>query len=766
MSANGCIDELAPAAVVRAALFPIDALRDLVDVELASIVDDAANGSPPGFPAVYEASMQRQRRALAVATIEDARFARALCLTNAELSRRVTSQASRIGESGKRARRLEATLYRHLARAVWRTEPCDLWAGVGMAEWGDESQVAPAPARYAVSPDLRPYQSIVQALAETGSYIERGVYKLNPTLTFDAEQQRWRYTVRSFSSIISREQRASPGVDALLRVLADLEPATLHDTAAALRRHGVAHETLDGMLGALRELGLLVGGLAFPRRFSSPWQALFDASRPLDDDHAVLWRTATRRLRRLCRRLEREMEVISVEALHDALDGARDVPIALARAMDVPEPPLPRSVLRCDTRLPFAIVLGRQAKEELAAAVAEYDRFERLHGLDAAARTAHRRSLLADAHEPPPSAGRRVGPIRTQESAWRAAGADPLVGSRLARWSQWLEAPAHESERELQTSMSGLALPPIAALVVRPAADGYQIIGSTTEICAAYGRYGQLWHDGSGSSRHGFARHLVHEWYRERLAAVAAEAGVDIVEYVGPCEAMPNLLARPEFGFATWDRWGTASPHRADQVGVGLVDGTAVALAWRDGGSRRVALTCFSPANVGFSEPHLERLLLSSFREVSWLNSALPTASEMARDRPSPALVLPSGNTIQLRRTFIHGAELSELVAAGRPQRYVLWRALARRHSWPPVVLVAVDGQTALPVVRDSPLAVEAVLRGIGDHTWLLSVDEPLDHTWHLDEKGQAHVFELIVPFSRRRHAWTALAAGEPGGAG
>ncbi len=412
-------------------------------------------------------------------------------------------------------------------------------------------------------------------------------------------------------------------------------------------------------------------------------------------------------------------------------------------------------------------MLGRQTKEQLTGAVAEYDQFERVHGLDAAIRTAHRVRLLEPARSSPSSAGRERGRIQTQESAWLAAGADALVGSRLEHLSRWLEAQARGGAFQPGGSTTDLPLPPIGGLVLRPAGEQYHIVGTTTEISASYGRYGELWYGLARRSRRRFSGHLLHEWYQAALTKAARNANVDIVEYVGPCEAMPNLLARPEFEFAVWDRWGTESSYRADQVRVDLVDDTSVAFASRDGDPRRIALTCFSPANVGFSEPHLERLLLSSFREVpTWLSQALPMECELALHQPSPPLRLPSGNTLKLRRTFVRDADLAELVAASRPDRYVLWCALARKHSWPPLVLVGVDGQPALPVVRDSPLAVEVALRGIGNHTRILSVEEPHDHPWDVGEKGHDHVFEFIVPFLRRRHAWATLAPGESGAPG
>lgn len=762
MSADPCIEELAPAVVVRAALFPLDHLRGLADAELAALADRATSVDTPAFDAAYRASMVRQRQALATATIEDPRFARALAMTNEDLSRRIGVARVRLGDATKRGRRLEATLYRYLARAVWRTEPCDLWAGVGLAVWSDEPSVVPVRTRYAISPDLRPYQFIVQALAETPSYIDRGIFKLNPTLTFDQDEQRWRYTIRSYSAIIRRERPSGPGMDALLLALRDCEPARLDDLADELRSHGFDDDALDDLLTAFQGLGLLIGGLSFPRTFASPWDALFAVAADLVGDHASAWRASIVQLRRLCHRTERRMDEITVEDLHDTLAQARAIPLAMAEALGVPPPPLPRSVLRCDTGLPVSIALGRREKERLEQAVSDYDRYDRHHGIDAAVRAAHRTTMLGRTEERASSGEVERDAIPTQESAWHTVGGDPAVGQRLERWSRWLGEPVGCAWTVPDDPDTGLTPPPIGALVLRPADDGWHVIGTTTEVGATYGRYGHLWYGIGRGARSRFEAHRLHEWFTASLAKAASDADVEVVEYVGPCEAMPNLLARPAFGFPRWDPWGASPTARADELRVDIVEGTSVPLIAVAGGSDRVSLTCFSPANVGFSEPDLERLLLSSFREMpAWLNPALPLKAELARRQPAPPLVLPDGSTVRLRRTFVHGAELADLIAASRSERFIRWRALAREHNWPSLVLVAIDAGPALPVVRDSPLAIEAALRGIGDHVGLLSVEEPPVQYSLADEEGTTHVFELIVPFRRRDHAWDALAPSE-----
>ena len=552
-------------------------------------------------------------------------------------------------------------------------------------------------------------------------------------------------------------------------MLADLEPATLDDIAEAMRRHGVAPEVLDQLLSAFQGLGLLVGGLAFPRRYASAWDALFNASRELEAEHASLWRSSAIRLRRMCRRLERRMETIAIDELHDALHEIRSIPIALARALDVPAPALPRSILRCDTRLPFSVVLGQEAKDRLTQAVAEYDQFERTHGLDAAIRTAHRVRLLEPARSSPSSAGRGQRRIGTLESAWLASGADPVVGARLEHLSRWLEAPAHGGALQPGRSGSDLPLPPIGGLVLRPAGARYQIIGTTTEITASLRalRRALVWPGPAvapavrgaraprvvpGCARQGReGRQRRHRRVRGSLRGDAEPPG-RTRSSTSRCGTDGERSLRTE-------------PTR---LRVGLVDDTSVALACRAGDPRRIALTCFSPANVGFSEPHLERLLLSSFREVpTWLSQALPMECELARAAAVTSASASEWEHAQAApyvraRRRAGGARGGEPAGALRPlagtgPQACMAAARAGR---------ARRARPALPVVRDSPLAVEVALRGISNHTRLLSVEEPHDHLWDVDEKGHDHVFEFIVPFLRRRHAWTMLAPGEPGAPG
>jgi hypothetical protein len=466
--------------------------------------------------------------------------------------------------------------------------------------------------------------------------------------------------------------------------------------------------------------------------------------------HARAWRSALLRLRRLCRRLERRLDEISLSELREALAAARDIPVALAGALGVPAPALPRAILRCDSDLGRRLVFGPEIEAQVSRAVAEFDTFERHHGLDAAVRAAHRRRVLAAL---PAEQATAPGGVPTLEWAWARGGADPVLGARLRRWKRWLLGP----ERAVPLDEPGTEIvpPPLGALLLRPGRTGFTVTGSTTEIVAAYGRYGQLWGGSPARARRG---HPLHDWCGAALRRAAGRAGLRLVEYVGPCESAPNGLARPRLALPVWDRWGTSSTLDLEGARLEMRSDAPVLVA----GQQALVLLCPSPLNLGYSDPTLERALLTSFREIPrWIWPGLPLEQELGSERPSPRLRLPGGDVLQPRRIVLTGAALEELVQADRPGRYRLWQALARRHEWPALLLVTRDAGSPVPVVRDSPLALEAALEGLGQGVTYLTIEEPDEPTFIVDEGGDGCVAELLVPFLRRGHAWSELAAGE-----
>ena len=116
---------------------------------------------------------------------------------------------------------------------------------------------------------------------------------------------------------------------------------------------------------------------------------------------------------------------------------------------------------------------------------------------------------------------------------------------------------------------------------------------------------------------------------------------------------------------------------------------------------------------------------------------------------------------IRLRRTVLTGETLQTLARLRGVERFVFWVGLARQHSWPGLVAARRDGGRPLLVPRASPLAVDALCRGLAD-TKLLTVEEVQHAPWLADGEGGHHSAELAVSFARARHAWSPL---EPHGA-
>ena len=307
------------------------------------------------------------------------------------------------------------------------------------------------------------------------------------------------------------------------------------------------------------------------------------------------------------------METLPLQALRSALDEARRIPVALADDLGVDPPALPRSILRCDTSLPYSITLGKHTHARLVTAITEHDRFERYNGVTAATRAAHRALLLAGDGRRPPNVGER-GRARTQEAGWRAAGSDEVLGRRLAWWSRWLADNRLDPTRP-DGFTTEITAPPVGGLIARPQQNGFHIVGSTKRGSRGVWALRPAPLRAGRRTRHRFDGHALHAWYQTSLAMAARRAGIEIIEYVGPCEAMPNALARPRFEFRQWDRWGTTSSYLADQLSARMTGPSRIALASANETGAPISLTCFSPAN-GYSEPRLETLLLTSFRDI------------------------------------------------------------------------------------------------------------------------------------------------------
>ena len=744
------VGETSPVIVVRAARFPLTALLRLAD----AAAGDFAGADELGSESEYDAAVERQRRTLAELTLDNPAFMRALAVTNDELARSASARGLG-GRRDKRARHLETTLYRYLARGAWRTEPCDLWAGMSLATWGERTCVEVVNARYAVSPDLRPFLCIVQGLSRTAAYEYRGRFRLNHTLRRDGEV--WRFEQPSHHGRLrERALPARPGIDALLGALASLDADDLENLGAHLAdNERFERENLDDALRGLVRAGILLGGLSFPSTFESAWDALEQLAGDLDSGHAIVWRKAVGDIRQCCARLEESLDRCSIEEVFEMQQRVRRAIEELADGIGISRPQLPRTVVRCDTRLPHRIVLGNEVRRRLEASITALDSFERSHGIDHAVRALHRARRLG---LPPSRVPRDVGSVDartpTQESAWFEAGADALLGRRIQTWAQWLGRAGNEIICSSLSPEPG-AVAPLGSLVARHTADDCFYVSLTTEVVPTYGRYGELWR---GDDEAAFRR--IHHWFTSRLSEAATAGGIDLVELVYPYDPAPNALARPRSGLRRWEPWGDRRMRGLEAARVEMRDAAAAPLLVSDG-HRPVAVAFFSPLDVGGADPHVERHLLTSFREVpDFTSERLPFSIELTRANASPRLRISSGDVIRSRRTVISGDLLRDLQRCSRAERFAWWQAEATRRGWPSLVLVGRDAMRPLAVVRDSPIALEAALEGIGEGIQFLTVEEPDERPWLTDKRGDAYIAEIVVPFLRTDHAWSRTVSG------
>ncbi len=182
--------ELGPAALLRAAAFPLDRLAVLGDPALARLAQQSGDGPPDGaLVEAHAAAVTRERLLLRDATAGDPAFMKALVLANPQLARAAAAPPDRRRKKAEaRSRRLHGALYRHLSRAVGRTEPADLWAGVALVRWGGETTVEEEPATVLVQPDLRPFQAMLRSLATRRGYLWSEAWRANATLYREADR--------------------------------------------------------------------------------------------------------------------------------------------------------------------------------------------------------------------------------------------------------------------------------------------------------------------------------------------------------------------------------------------------------------------------------------------------------------------------------------------------------------------------------------------------------------------------------------------------
>lgn len=711
--------ELSPAAVLRVAGFSLETLAAFGDAELREKHDGAA------FRKARNAVLERERVALYERTAGDERFMKALCFASPSLFERVRRLPARPPERTKRARHLETSLFRYLARGATRTTPSGLWAGVALASFGDVDRVDAAPPKRVFTPDLAPFARALFELGGRAPYLGLSLYRLNPTLEPRAEGG-FSFAGRSFGGgTETRIIAGDPAVDRWLGRL--LGKSGCHTLDAWSASADVPRPILDQLVPG----GVFVGGPALPVRFRSAWDALRVAGEALTGEHRQAWLSEMVALRDVADRLEAEFDALSAVAIAERLATARARLVSFFAKLDVAVD-VPAVPLRCDLGAPFAVTWGARTRASLATALADYQRFW-IDGASPAssARRAHRRALVAALA----AASLPVG--ATAELPPGAPDAALIDG-----WKRSFFAETDAVTLSEPGSNDAATAAPFGCFVARLGPDGVStIFGVDDNPVRNYARLCALFPKNNA----------LEAWLGDALKRFAS-GGARLADLAVPFEALPNVLGAPDLGVLRLEPWGVDGPelHGARVV----ADGASVVLDVPNVG--KLAVLSLASAAVlerdavaaSLAQAGFDERVDPAFRAAAW---GAPGESDRARF--APRLRLPSGGVVRPRRTTLTGEPLRRLAAAGRVERTIEWWRLARELGWPEAVSVSIDGAPSLHVPAWSPLGTESLLEGI-QHAHSVLVEEP-DVTARLSVEGASHVADLVLPFARSPHAYS-----------
>lgn len=732
---------LAPCGVVRAAAWPCEALADFGDPDLHAAVRPAAAEPPAGFERACTLALTRESDLLWQRTRDDPHFAKALLLASPSAYRRMESGvAKRAGPRNRALRLVEHTLFRYLSRAATRVTPNGLWAGVTDVRVGAANGVercAPA-ARF--TPALGPFQILLRGLGARDVYRDRLLWRLNPTLAATADGG-WTFLHRpAGGGLEQRRLGFEPGLARLLGGLARAAPGSLTALATSAGPEGGAAAWLP-VLRALAAGGVLVGGLDLPEKFATPWAALEAAGERLPADDARAWREALRMLSDRCSALGEAVWTSTPEHFAAHLEAPAGVLTALAAALGLPAPETPGS-LRCDLRLPWRLVVDRARHAALCAALAGYDRhWQRGASAAMAERAARRSRFVAGLGEglglaAAAALAASLAPAGAEVWPRAATLASREVGARLERWERCLRTADAAAVLDAAPDAAARDLAPygcwLAGLDDRGTIAAHGVSDLPTIASARLADVLDL------------RRH--DAW----LAAAFAASGSPVFEYLAPFEPNPNALAGPALLDGTLAPWRACGADR-DLRGARLVVDARrrrPLLELADG--TRCGVLSLATANLQALDPLAEALLWTGYRDATGRARHaidIPLADELEAPRYSPRVSLPGGAVLCGRRTLL-GAELAGLRARRGPARFWYWQQLAKRYAWPPELEVGSDRGGMMRVVRDSPLAVEALCKGLGPETpWLMVRETQAAFTL---PGGGCHVAELALPFLRR----------------
>jgi hypothetical protein len=737
----------APVAVLRAAAWPMSAIQAFA-APAPEALNAAAEAGGETWRRCHHDLVERERAALFQRTCRDERFLKALALSSPRLAlsaRRATPSPNR----NKRVRHLETALFRYLMRAAGRCSPFGAWAGVAPVRWAAEAEARAARPGYRFSPDLRPFQACLRALAAHPRYLAQPIFHVNKTLArIDDSRFSFHHTGADGRWHV-RRLTIDPTWHALLRGLPGDGRFALATAAAQATGAGEAPRGPLLRLLAMVKVGVVCCCLDLPKAFATVWDALEHPIGALLPDHAAAWQRSVAALREICERLDASFETWALDAVIDDLEAASQACQSLTAALQLPEIAIPSPCLRADLRLPLDLTLDTATLASLATVVEAKDATQEAWGMSAAIQ----RALAASPRQPLGDGA--VAALETWESLCARLDVAGAVADVIDRWRRVLvrgatstELPAGAPARRALSRV-----PPVGCAIFdgwparasTPGAARISLVGILDHVGPILGRlWPHLLHDGGGE-------HLP-AWLARTVARHASEAGFVPVELVGSLPQNPNVLARPELGFERLDPLGCDVAAGGPVEVERLPDGTPFV---RLADQRPAIAFSFTPAALPALGDYLARLLLTSFQDgATYLRRARSLSFAFELDGRSSPAVTSAGATIRRRRWLLTVEQLAPVIAGAGAERFLRWHQLARSCAWPALLLVTRDLDPPLVMPRDSALAVEALFIAATPATSIVVEEAPAAC---LEAGGERFFGELCVPFERESHAWSAV---------
>ena len=512
-------------------------------------------------------------------------------------------------------------------------------------------------------------------------------------------------------------------------------PSTRAELVERVAGSGIDPDEAAVAVDQLTATGRVVASFRLDVGLGDGWAVLEAAAGDLPHHLSEPWQAAVTRLRSIAPRLETALGAADIDAVGHAIEAGREILAAHHEATGVAASQLDPFII--DRVAPVAATWG---PDVIASTTRLVDALLRFHdGLGVA--EAYRQLATASI------TGRPSSPGSPHNELDELAEPDTLLGVFHRRFGR--RGPTNRLE-EAQATLHRAAAASI---------DGVSDVESLIHGSPRPGHMGALLvHPGGGRLLAGWGRPQPGLFWA-RLTAGDAELPSELptglrwsdqagggVEIVGRDPLNPNAALRAIEPHARLDGWDHASGFSLE------VDSDGSIWIARDGALLRP--TYDSTCAVGVNDPWSAVLFVAAMSHGwEFLSFGVPLLQdELDQGQGLPELRLGDAGSISARRWIVDEAEVAELLAAGEAEAMCLWLARAGVSGWPSLVRVRAGIDPTAPpllMVTHSPLFLCSLLLSIEEPQRLV-VTEVHPAEIAQVESGNRHIVELAVAWRVR----------------